>query len=114
MTNIGWHIPLFLAGVFIAACSQVLLKISAGKPHKNVKAEYFNFYVILAYGMFGLSLLISLYVLRYVPISLVPILESAIFIFVPLLSIFILGEKLKIMQVFGMVLICLGIVIFNL
>ena len=114
MNEVGLYVPLFIFGVFISACSQILLKISANKPHRDVKLEYLNYHVILAYGMFGLSMIISLYVLRYVPISLVPILESSIFVFVPLLSLYILGEKLKKLQVFGMILICLGIIVFNL
>ena len=113
MNEIGLYVPLFIFGVFIAACSQILLKISANKAHRDVKSEYLNYHVILAYFMFGLSMLIAMYILRFVSISLVPILESAIFVFVPILSRLILNEKLKKLQVLGIILICLGIVTFN-
>ena len=105
---------IFLAGVFVASCSQILLKSAAGKEYKTKLGEYLNWRVIVAYGVFGMSAMVGMFVLRFIPISLVTILESATYVFVPVLSLVFLKEKLKKQQVFGICLIVLGIVIFNL
>ena len=114
MNEASFYIIVFILAVFSASCSQILLKKAAGIPRKNKQAEYLNWQVIVAYGIFGLSAVVTLYVLRHIPLSLAPILESATYIFVPVLSWVFLGEKLKGIQLAGMSLIFTGIVIFNL
>ncbi|MCL2222459.1 MAG: EamA family transporter [Oscillospiraceae bacterium] len=103
-----------LAMVFISACSQILLKKAALISWKSKLAEYLNWRVILAYFIFLIAAVVNFYVLRYIPLSLVPILESAAFIFIPLLSLFLLKEKLKPTQYIGIILIISGIVVFSL
>ena len=108
------YIIVFVLAVFAASCSQILLKKAAGIPRKSKQAEYLNWWVIVAYGIFGLSAVIAMYILRYIPLSLAPILESAVYVFVPLLSWVFLGERLRRIQFAGMSLIFTGILIFNL
>ena len=108
------YIIIVLAMVFISACSQILLKKAALISWKSKLAEYLNWRVILAYSLFGIAAAVNFYALRYIPLSLVPILESAAFVFIPLLSLFFLKEKLKPAQYVGIILIIGGIVVFSL
>jgi len=108
------HIAIVLSMVFISACSQLLLKKAAQITWKNRLAEYLNWRVILAYFFFGIAAVVNFLMLRYLPLSLFPILESAAFIFIPVLSLFFLKEKLRLSQYLGIVLIIVGIVVFNL
>ena len=105
------HILIVLSMVFISACSQILLKKAALIKWETKLAEYLNWRVILAYGIFGIAAAVNFYMLRYLPLSLIPILESAAFIFIPLLSLVFLKEKLRLTQYLGIVLIIVGIVV---
>jgi len=104
---------IMIGAVFIAACSQILLKREASNTHANFLNEYINRRVIVAYVLFGLSTLVSMYVLRHIPLSLVPVLETVAFIFIPVLSFVFLGEKLRRVQIAGMMIIVVGIIIFS-
>ena len=111
MNNI--FVLVMLVAVFVAACSQILLKRSANKKHANLIAEYMNLLVIGAYALFGVSTIAYMYVLRYIPMSFTVILESAGYVFVAILGWLFLGEKLNKRQLLGMGLIVLGIIIFG-
>ena len=112
MNNI--YIAFVILSVLLACCSQIILKKSASKTFDNKLAEYLNINVILAYGLFALSAALSMYSLRYLELSFVSILQSTGYIFVPVLSFFILKERLNKLQIVGMMIIFLGIFIFNL
>lgn len=99
--------------VFIASCSQILLKLEASKPHKHRIAEYLNWRVLIAYGLFAVTVSVSMYLLRYIPLSLTFILESTSYIFVTILSRYILAEKISKVQFLGMALIIAGVILFS-
>lgn len=101
-----------LVSVFVACCSQVLLKKAADSNYKNWLAQYLNKRVILAYALFSLSAFVSMYVLRFIPLSLAVILESAGYIFTAVLSYTLLKERLNKKQLAGMALIIFGIILF--
>jgi len=102
-----------LVAVFIASCSQILLKREANKKHESIMSEYLNCRVFGAYSLFGISAIVSMYVLRHVPLSLVPVLESAGYIFVVMLGWIFLSEKLGGRQILGIGLIIFGILFFS-
>jgi len=104
---------IMLAGVFVAACSQILLKRAAGRKYRSFFAEYLNPLVVGAYGLFVAAAFASMLALRFIPLSLAPILEAAGYIFVAVLGWFFLGERLSRRQIFGMVLIVVGIVVYS-
>ncbi len=70
-------IILFLAAVFVAAVSQVLLKKAAMRHYESVLREYLNPLVIVAYGFFFLATAVDVIAYREVPLSLGPILEAS-------------------------------------
>ncbi|MCL2014844.1 MAG: DMT family transporter [Defluviitaleaceae bacterium] len=114
MSGLWGYALMMVTASFIATCSQMLLKHAAKKTHKNFIAEYLNRWVIGAYSLFGLATLLSMYVLRHIPLSLAPILESTAYIFVAVLGWVILKERLNKRQILGMVLIVAGIFVFSL
>ena len=103
----------FLFSVLISSISQILLKKSADKTYDSRLKEYLNPLVIIAYGMFFCSMMITMYCYRYVDVSAGPIFESAGYIFVGVLGYIFLKEKFTAKKIVGMLLIMLGIVIFS-
>lgn len=104
---------LCLFSVFIASLSQVLLKISAGKPHKNKISEYLNSFVLIAYAMLFLSTLLTLISLKGITLSSISTYESAGYIFIIVLGRIFLKEKITFSKLAGNLLIITGILIFN-
>lgn len=107
------YVGVFLFSVFISSVSQVMLKKSAEKQYSNKIREYLNVPVILAYGIFFLSTLITMVAYRYVPLSLGAVLSSSGYIFVTILGAVFLKEKVTRRRMAGLALILLGILLFN-
>lgn len=107
------YILLFLCSVFISALSQVMLKKSANKNYEKAIYEYLNPYVIIAYGLFFLASLLTVFAYKRVPLSMGPILEATGYIWVSLFSFFLLHEKIGKRKCIGMALIIAGILLFN-
>lgn len=104
---------LIVFGVFASACSQLLLKQSADKQYKSWLASMLNWRVILAYAIFFGSLLINITAMsKGVNLKDLPVLESLGYIFVPVLSWFVLKEKIDRRMLLSMTLIIIGIIIF--
>ena len=112
MNEVSTYSLIMLVGVFFASCSQILLKKSADKRYKNILAEYLNIRVIVAYTLFFVSAFVGMYVLRYIPLSLAPIIESSTYVYVAVLSYFILKEKMSKRNLFGIGLIITGTILF--
>ncbi len=104
---------MLLCSVLISSVSQIMLKVSANKTWPNRLAEYFNPMVILSYGMFFLSTILTMLALRYVPLSMSPILESTSYIFVSIMGYFLLKEKFSKRKLTGLGLILVGIFVFS-
>lgn len=114
MNNKGLYIIIFLVSVFISSVSQIMLKKSANVTYESKIKEYLNPNVIIAYGMFFCSSLLTVLAYKYVSLSLGPILEASGYIYVSVLGFLVLKEKINIKKIAGMLLILGGIVIFNL
>lgn len=108
------YIALWLFSVIISSFSQVLLKIAANKTYENRIREYLNPIVIIAYGIFFASTLLTMFALKVVPYAYSPIIESTSYIFIPLFGMFMLREKLSRRRLLGIGIILLGILIFAL
>ena len=104
---------LFLFSVLISSVSQVILKNSAGEHHENKLKDYLNIKVILAYGIFFVSSLLTVLAYKYVPLSLGPVLEASGYIYVAALSYIFLKEKIGKRKMIGLIMILAGILISN-
>lgn len=104
---------IMLISILISSVSQIMLKKSAQKKYPSKIKEYLNPMVIIAYGLFFGCTLITMYSLKVVPLGMTPILESAGYIFVAVLSFVFLKERFTKRQLLGMALIIIGIGVYN-
>lgn len=107
-------VVLYLASVFIASVSQVLLKKEAMKEHDTSLKEYLNPMVIVAYSLFLLTTLMTLIAYKEVPLSLGPVLEATSYVYVTLFGVIIFKEKLSRERAVALSLILGGIIVFSL
>lgn len=114
MNNLNKYIAIWMFSVLISSFSQVLLKIAANKKHESRLREYLNPLVIIAYGIFFTSTLLTMYALKYVPLTMSPIIESASYIFVPIFGVLMLKEKISKRRLAGMGVMLIGMIIFAL
>jgi len=102
-------------GVFFSSCSQILLKKSAQRVHSKQVYEMLNVQVVFAYSIFLISVVINVIALANgVRVKDLPVLETLGYIFVPILSLFFLKERLTLKRLVALVIILLGIIIFYL
>lgn len=115
MEKINGYYLLVISGIFLSACSQLLLKKSADKAHKNILSSILNWRVICAYTIFFSSLIINITAMSNgVELKDLPILESLGYVFVPLLSFLFLKEKIDRRTIMSITLIIIGIYFFYL
>jgi len=101
---------LALTSPIIISISQLLLKIGAEKlRQKSFLRQYLNIYVISAYSLFILVNIINIYVFSVLELSFATIMIGSSYIFVVILGVLVLSEKLSIRQISGVFFIVLGI-----
>lgn len=114
MNNKLLYYGLFLFSVFISSFSQILLKQSALENYDIKIKEFLNIKVISAYSIFLISTVLTTIAYKEVPLYLGPVLESTGYIYISILSYFILKESLTKKQLMGNIFIILGILISSL
>ena len=113
MNGLAKYMAVWMISVFISSVAQVLLKVAANKKYPSRIREYLNPIVIVSYGIFFLSTILTMYALKYVPLTYSPIIEPLSYIFVPVIGVLVLKEKLSRRRVLGIVIMLAGIVIFS-
>ena len=103
------HVFIYVFSVFISSVSQIILKKSADKKYDSKIKEYLNPLVIIAYGIFFLATLVTIYAYKGIPLSLGPILETTGYLWVSLLGYFILKEKISRRKILGLAVVVIGI-----
>ena len=101
---------IMLGGTFFSAISQILLKQSANIKYSNPLREYLNWRVILAYFLFFGILLLNTWCYTKVDMRYGPVIDTAAYVFVLLLSKVILKEKITKKKIAGVILILIGAV----
>ncbi len=105
----------FIAMIFaelLAAASQILLKMSAGKKHASFLREYLNPQVISGYVLLLISMIIAIFCYRDLGYMGVVVMEPIAYIMVLLLSRIIFRERFTKKKLLGVLLILGGIVVF--
>lgn len=97
---------------FLAAASQILLKISAEKKHESFIREYLNPQVISGYALLMISMVIAIFCYRDLGYMGVVVMEPIAYIMVMFLTRRIFKEKFTKKKLLGMLLILGGIVVF--
>lgn len=108
------YVIIFLISVLISSVSQILLKKSAQKEYQDIISEYLNIRVIMSYGLFFVSTLLTMYAYKGVPLSFGALLEASGYIYVPVLSYFFLKERITKLKIIGAVFIIFGICCYSL
>ncbi|NLW91105.1 MAG: EamA family transporter [Syntrophomonadaceae bacterium] len=107
------YIWLFVGSVFIASCAQIILKISANKHYRTFFRQYINLEVLTGYFLLGLTSLTAIIAFKGIDLKTGSILQCTGYVFMMLLSWVFLKEYPTKGKVFGVMLIMIGIVIFN-
>lgn len=103
---------IMLLSVLMGGTSQILLKMSAGKTYEKWYQNYLNLRVIVAYGIFFLSTVLTVLAYRVVPLSMAPLWTSVSYMAVTAMSYLILHEKPNKKKLTGIAIIAVGILIF--
>ena len=114
MSRLEVSVCVLLFSVFTSSVSQILLKKAANRTYETPLKEYLNPLVVGAYGLFFCSVILTMLALKYVPLSMSPILESTDYIFVSVMGYIFLKEKFTRRKLCGFALILAGVIIFNL
>lgn len=102
-----------LAGVFVSAISQVMLKKAALKKYDSVIKEYLNPLVIVAYIIFVGTTFLSIIAYKGIPLSMGPVLEATSYIYVTIFGVTIFKEKMNKKKLISLLLIVGGIVVYS-
>lgn len=105
---------LMFAGTFFTSVSQLLLKQSANKEYRHPILEYLNWRVILSYGIFVGVLLLNTYAYTRVDMKYGAVIDTFSYVFVMLLSWFILKEHMTKRRIIGNLIIMLGVFVYTL
>lgn len=114
MNKVVIYSGIYILGVIISALAQILLKKSADIERKNKIEEYLNFKTIFAYSIFFGATLCTVFAYKYVPLSMGPILGTTEYVFVAILSYYLLKEKISRKKLIGLITIIFGVLIFSL
>lgn len=107
------YIAVWIVSVLISSVAQCMLKVEANKSHETRLKEYLNPMVISAYAIFFLSTFLTMYALKYVPLTYSPVIEPLSYIFVPVIGVLMLREKISKRRLAGMAVMLVGIAIFS-
>lgn len=103
---------LYLFGVIISAVAQVLLKKSADKKHESKIKEYLNLPTMTAYFMFFVATICNVFAYKHIALSYGPVLSMTEYIFVAILSLIFLKEKIDRRKAIGLLVVFIGVVVF--
>lgn len=107
------YYAIVILSVFAAACAQMLLKIGASKQYDSFVHQYLNVWVIGGYCIMFVCMAANIYAMsKGVMVKDVSIIESLSYMFVPMLSFFLFGEKLTWKKVGSIVIIIAGVIVF--
>ncbi len=108
-------ILIFLAGIVMASSGQLLLKRGALRGRERwLLASFFDPFSIAGYTLMLLSTVTSTIALKTLPLHVTVSLAPLGFVVVTVLSVAVLGEKMRRHHLWGMLMILAGIIIFNL
>ena len=102
---------IYLFTPLISALSQLLLKKAADDPTRTGLKYYLNFRVILAYGLFFGCMLLNIVALKTLDLTVAGVLEASGYLYVMLLSHWVLKEKISKRKLIGNLVIVAGIVL---
>ena len=114
MNRLEISVCILLFSVFISSVSQILLKKAANRTYESTTERISESAGDRSvWNVFTVSVILTMLALKYVPLSMSPILESTGYIFVSVMGYFFLKEKFTKRKLAGFALILAGVIIFN-
>lgn len=108
------YLAIGYVSVLVSAISQVMLKKASQKKYKSAVFEYLNPVVILAYGFFFGSTLLTMTAYKGVPLSMGPIFDCGSYIFIILFGKLFFNEKITRRKILATLVLLAGIVVYAL
>jgi multidrug transporter EmrE-like cation transporter len=110
----GRTMILILAAVAFSALGQIFLKAGAQHLSGLARLEFLlaasrDPYVLSGIAAWGVSTICWLHVLQVAPLSRAYLLSSLTYVLIPVASVYVFGEQLRLLHVVGMVLILMGV-----
>lgn len=105
---------ILVGSTVFTAISQLLLKRSAQKTYKSWVYEYLNWRVILAYFIAFSVLFLNTYAFTRVELRYGAVIDTLTYVFVMILSYFLLKERFNRGQLVGNLFIIAGVLIYTL
>ncbi len=104
-----WAVGLILAATGIGAFGPIFLKIGSQKKLRSLSSLRTNYYLWAGIGCYGVGTVLFIPALKGGDLSVLYPLVSISYIWVSLLSMKILGEKMNWMKWVGIMLIIIGV-----
>ena len=112
MKNKWIFIAILIVNCFLSAFSQVLLKKASIKKYRSVIWSYLNPLVISGYGLFFIVLCTNVFLLKFLPLSVVnPVTETLPVVLSFLFGYLIFGESISVRKILGLFFIVIGIAV---
>ena len=102
-----------LGAVILTAFGQILMKMGSRSVRSISWRIYLNGYTVTAYALLLLVTVMNLYVFRVLPLKFLLVVLPLVLLLVMLLSFWLLNERMTQRQIFGAVVVLLGVVVFN-
>lgn len=103
-----------LFATFVSAVAQVLLKKAALDETLHGVRTYLNARVIVAYAIFVLATLLSVYALRRLPLAFAAVLDTSSYLYATFFGIVVFRERMTARKAGALGMIVMGIVVFHL
>ena len=98
----------------LASYAQVKLKLFGLKDKPLLRfSNLYDFDLVISVGLFGGSVILSLYVLHFLDFSVFYSFTSLNYLFITLFSHYLLGEDIDLYKVVGNLIIIAGLLVFN-
>ena len=106
------YVAIALFSGVLSAFSQVLLKKSSGIQRDAIIKEYLNPYVISAYGITFICMVLMIIAYKGMPFKYGAVIESLGYLYIMVLGRIFFGERFTLKRVIGNLLIICGVIIF--
>lgn len=107
------YVIIALISGLLSGFSQILLKKSSDKKRDSVLKEYLNPYVICAYAITFICMILMVIAYKGLPFKYGAILESLVYFHVMIMSKLFLGEGITLKRFLGNMIIVCGVAVFS-
>jgi uncharacterized membrane protein len=104
-----WAIGLVISATLVGAFGPILLKKASAKKLSSIKSLMHNYYLMGGVTLYGIGTVLFIPALRGGDLSILYPFVSLAYVWISLLSVKFLGEKMNTMKWFGIGLIILGV-----